>query len=116
MACKKKLDIKKMQNAAKLFLGKHDFTTFRSKSCNAKSPIKTIEYSRIKKSDKKIIYVVKSRSFLQHQVRSMIGAIKYVGEGKWNIDDLKKAIEKKNRNSCPPVAPPCGLYLFKVQY
>ena len=69
-----------------------------------------------KKSDKKIIYVVKSRSFLQHQVRSMIGAIKYVGEGKWNIDDLKKAIEKKNRNSCPPVAPPCGLYLFKVQY
>ena len=113
---KKKLDIKKMQNAAKLFLGKHDFTTFRSKSCNAKSPIKTIEYSRIKKSDKKITYVVKSRSFLQHQVRSMIGAIKYVGEGKWNIDDLKKAIEKKNRNSCPPVAPPCGLYLFKVQY
>ena len=79
MACKKKLDIKKMQNAAKLFLGQHDFTTFKSKSCNAKSPIKTIEYSRIKKSDKKFIYVVKSRSFF-NMVRSMIGAIKYVGE------------------------------------
>ena len=116
MHVKKKLNIKKMQMAADCFLGEHDFTTFRSKSCNANSPIRTIDYSKVVNSSKKIIYIVKSRSFLQHQVRSMVGGLKYVGEGKWNIDDLKNSIVKKNRNICPTVAPPCGLYLFKVKY
>ena len=105
-----------MKKGAKLLLGSHDFSTFRSSSCGAKSPIKTMEKISIKKNKDKIIIKFTSRSFLQQQVRSMVGCIKYLGEGKWNIDNFKKVFKSKNRLKCASPAPACGLFLRKVLY
>ena len=113
---RKKLDIKKMKKGAKLLVGTHDFSTFRASSCGAKSPIKTIQKIDIKKNKDKIILKFTSKSFLQQQVRSMVGCIKYLGDNKWNIDDFNKAFKSKKRNKCAPPAPACGLYLRKVYY
>jgi tRNA pseudouridine38-40 synthase len=113
---RKKLDIKAMKKGAKLLLGTHDFSTFRSSSCGAKSPIKTMEKITIKKNKEKITLKFISKSFLQQQVRSMVGCIKYVGERKWNIDDFQKAFKSKKRLKCAPPAPACGLYLIAVTY
>jgi len=105
-----------MKKGAKLLIGTHDFSTFRSSSCGAKSPIKTMEKISIKKNKDKIILKFTSRSFLQQQVRSMVGCIKYLGEGKWNLNDFKKSFKSKNRLKCAPPAPACGLYLIKILY
>ena len=113
---RKKLDIKIMKKGAKFLLGTHDFSTFRASSCGAKSPIKTMENISIKKSKEKITLRFTSKSFLQQQVRSMVGCIKYLGEGKWNIDTFKKSFKSKNRIKCAPPAPACGLYLAKIKY
>ena len=113
---RKKLDIKNMKKVEKLLLGTHDFSTFRASSCGAKSPIKTIKKILIKKRKDKITLQFTSRSFLQQQVRSMVGCIKYLGEGKWSIDDFKKSFKSKNRLKCAPPAPACGLYLSKIKY
>ena len=113
---RKILDLSRMQKGAKLLLGIHDFSTFRSSSCEAKSPIKTMESISIKKNKDKIFLKFTSKSFLQQQVRSMVGCIKYLGEGKWSIDDFEKSFKSKNRLRCAPPAPPCGLYLIKVMY
>jgi len=113
---RKKLDIEKMKKGLKLLIGTHDFSTFRSSSCGAKSPIKTMDKVSIKKNKDKIILQFTSKSFLQQQVRSMVGCIKYLGEGKWNIDNFKKAFKSKKRLQCAPPAPPCGLFLIKVLY
>ena len=113
---RKKLDIKLMKKGAKLLLGTHNFSTFRSSSCQAKSPIKTMDTISIKKNKDKIILKFVSKSFLQQQVRSMVGCIKYLGDGKWNIVDFKKSFKSKNRLKCAPPAPACGLYLTKVKY
>ena len=113
---RKKLDIKAMKKGAKLLLGNHDFSTFRSSSCGAKSPFKTMEKITIKKNKDKITLKFISKSFLQQQVRSMVGCIKYVGERKWNIDDFQKAFKSKKRLKCAPPAPACGLYLIAVTY
>ena len=113
---KKKLNIKSMKKGAKLLIGTHNFSTYRAASCGAKSPIRTIERILIKKDKDKIYLQFTSRSFLQQQVRSMVGCIKYLGEGKWNIDNFKKSFKSKNRKKCAPPAPACGLYLKKVMY
>ena len=113
---KKKLDVQAMKKGAKLLLGTHNFSTFRSASCGAKSPIRTMEKILIKKNKDKITLQFISKSFLQQQVRSMVGCIKYLGEGKWNIDDFKKSFRSKNRLKCAPPAPACGLYLSKIDY
>ncbi len=113
---KKKLNIQLMKKAIKLFLGTHNFNAFRSSSCGAKSPIKTIEKSTIIKKGNKITIVFSSRSFLQQQVRSMVGCLKFIGEGKWGINDLKNLFKTKKRSFCAPPAPPSGLYLYKVTY
>ena len=113
---RKKLDIKVMKKGAKLLLGTHDFSTFRSSSCGAKSPIKTIENIIINKKKDKITLKFISKSFLQQQVRSMVGCIKYLGERKWSVNDFKKSFNSKNRAKCAPPAPACGLYLIKVTY
>jgi len=113
---KKKLDIKDMKRGAKLLLGSHDFSTFRSSSCGAKSPIKTMEKIIIKKNKDRIAISFTSKSFLQQQVRSMVGCIKYLGEGKWNIAKFKKSLKSKSRLNCAPPAPACGLYLAKISY
>jgi|TARA_B100001964_G_scaffold244079_1_gene324157 tRNA pseudouridine38-40 synthase len=113
---RKKLDVKAMKKGAKLLLGTHDFSTFRASSCEAKSPIKTIEKISIKKNKEKITLKFTSKSFLQQQVRSMVGCIKYLGEGKWKLNDFKKSFKSNSRLKCAPPAPACGLYLAKIKY
>ncbi len=113
---KKKLNIHSMKKAIKLFLGTHNFNAFRSSSCGAKSPVRTIEKSSITKKGNKIMIIFSSKSFLQQQVRSMVGCLKFIGEGKWTLDNLKRLLKSKNRSHCAPPAPPSGLYLYKVNY
>jgi len=113
---RKKLDAKVMKKGAKLLLGTHDFSTYRAASCGAKSPVKTMEKILIKKNKDKITLEFTSRSFLQQQVRSMVGCIKYLGEGKWSIDAFQKAFKSKKRTKCAPPAPACGLYLKNIIY
>ena len=113
---RKKLDVKTMRKGAKLLLGTHDFSTFRASSCGAKSPIKTMEKISIKKNKEKITLKFISKSFLQQQVRSMVGCIKYLGDGKWKLDDFKKSFKSKSRLKCASPAPACGLYLAKIKY
>ena len=113
---RKKLNVEAMKKGAKLLLGTHDFSTFRSSSCGANSPIKTMERISIKKIKDKITLKFTSRSFLQHQVRSMVGCIKYLGSKKWNVNDFKKSFKSKNRLKCAPPAPACGLYLINIAY
>ena len=113
---RKKLDVKLMKKGSKMLLGTHDFSTFRTSSCQAKSPVKTMEKISIKKSKDKITLKFVSRSFLQQQVRSMVGCIKYLGEGKWSVDNFKKSFKSKKRSNCAPPAPACGLYLQSVLY
>ncbi len=113
---KKRLDIKKMRKAASFFLGTHDFSTFRSSSCVAKSPVRTISKAIIKKRADKIHITFESRSFLQTQVRSMVGCLKYVGESKWSADKIKKILKSRIRKDCAPPAPAKGLFLKKISY
>ena len=113
---RKKLDLLSMKKGAKFLLGTHDFSTFRASACGAKSPIKTMEKILIKKNKDKITLQFTSRSFLQQQVRSMVGCLKYLGEAKWNLKDFIKSFKSKNRLKCAPPAPACGLYLAKVEY
>ena len=113
---RKKLDLKAMKKGAKLLLGTHDFSTFRASSCGAKSPIKTLNKVSIKKDKEKIILKFISKSFLQQQVRSMVGCIKYLGENKWTFDEFNKIFKSKKRSNCALPAPPCGLYLTKISY
>ena len=105
-----------MKKGAKKLIGTKDFSTFRSSSCSAKTPVRTIK--SIKFSIKKDIIEIeiKAQSFLQNQVRSMIGCLKYIGEGKWTIQKFDKIIKSKKRTSCAPPAPAEGLYLTKVIY
>jgi len=113
---RKKLDLLHMKKGAKFLLGTHDFSTYRASTCGAKSPIKTMEKILIKQSKDKITLQFTSKSFLQQQVRSMVGCIKYLGEGKWSLNDFKKSFKSKNRLKCAPPAPACGLYLTKIIY
>jgi tRNA pseudouridine38-40 synthase len=113
---RKKLNIAAIKKGAKLLLGTHDFSTFRSASCGAKSPIKTMKNISIKKNKDKIIIKFTSKSFLQQQVRSMVGCLKYLGVGKWEVSNFKKSFKSKNRIKCAPPAPACGLYLTKIKY
>ena len=113
---KKKLNIMKMKKAIKYFLGSHDFSAFRASSCSAKNPIRTITQAHIKKKGNKIFITFVSKSFLQKQVRSMVGCLKYVGEQKWSSTKLLEVIKQKDRSKCAPPAPPEGLYLKKVFY
>lgn len=111
-----KLDAKKMHEAAQVLVGKHDFTTFRSINCQAKSPIKTLDAIAVGVLGDEIHITTSARSFLHHQVRSMVGCLKLVGEGKWTKADLKSALEAKDRQALGLNAPPEGLYLVKVDY
>ena len=113
---RKKLDVKSMKKGAKLLLGTHDFSTYRASSCQAKSPIKTLKKISVKKDGDKIILQFTSKSFLQQQVRSMVGCIKYLGDEKWSLNDFKNSFWSKNRSKCAPPAPACGLYLKEILY
>lgn len=113
---KKELNFQKMKKGIKFFLGKHNFSSMRAASCTAGSPIKTITRADIKKKKDKIIILFESKSFLQKQIRSMVGCLKYVGENKWNPEKIKSVIKLRKRELCAPPAPPEGLYLEKVFY
>jgi tRNA pseudouridine38-40 synthase len=110
------LDASAMHAAAQRLIGKHDFTTFRSTECQAKSPVKTLDVLRVERTGEEVYVTSTARSFLHNQVRSMVGSLVQVGEGKWSPDDLAKVLEARDRTACGPVAPPDGLYLMKVDY
>jgi tRNA pseudouridine38-40 synthase len=110
------LDLPAMQAAAQRLVGRHDFTTFRNVECQAKSPVKTLDQLEVHRAADDIQVVTSARSFLHSQVRSMVGALALVGEGKWSVDDVSIALGKRDRAACAPVAPPDGLYLARVDY
>jgi tRNA pseudouridine38-40 synthase len=110
------LDADAMDEAAKALLGQHDFTTFRSSECQAKSPVKTLDRLDVRRASDEIYIEASARSFLHNQVRSMVGSLKLVGEGKWRPRELSAALAAMDRARCGPVAPPEGLYLVRVDY
>lgn len=112
----KPLDADAMQVAAQRLVGKHDFTTFRSVECQAKSPEKTLDRLDVTRDGQEIRILASARSFLHHQVRSMVGSLAQVGEGRWTADDVTNALDARDRAACGPVAPACGLYLVRVDY
>ena len=105
-----------MADAAGLLIGRQDFTTFRAASCQAKSPVKTLDRLDVICHGSEIHVEASARSFLQHQVRSLVGSLKLVGEGKWTPQDLRTALEARNRAACGALAPARGLYLVGVDY
>ncbi len=110
------LDIGAMNQAAKLFLGTHDFTSFRDSECQAKSAIKTIDSLDVVKHDHDIIISISAKSFLHHMVRNITGTLKLVGEGKLSVNDIPEIFAKRDRAAAGPTAPACGLYFVKVEY
>ena len=113
---RKPLDLELIKKGAKKLIGTNDYSTFRSSSCHAKSPIKTIKSIKIKSLKNKIEIEFKSQSFLQQQVRSMVGCLKYLGEKKWDLKTFNKAFRSKKRILCAPPAPPEGLFLARIIY
>ena len=113
---RKKLDLVLIKKGAKKLIGTKDFSVFRATSCNAKTPVRTIDMIKIKNSKNKIEIEFKSQSFLQQQVRSMVGCLKYLGENKWTLKKFDQVIKSKNRALCAPPAPAEGLFLFRVIY
>ena len=112
----KKLDLGLMKKGAKKLIGTKDFSTFRKSSCRAKSPIKTMKLVKIRSSKNKIEIEFRSQSYLQQQVRSMVGCLKYLGEKKWSLKKFESVMNSKKRSLCAPPAPPEGLFLSKVIY
>jgi len=110
------LDLDLMKKGAKKLIGTKDFSTFRKSSCRAKSPIKTMKLVKIKSFKNKIEIEFWSQSFLQQQVRSMVGCLKYLGEKKWSLKKFEGVLRSKKRSFCAPPAPPDGLYLTKIFY
>ena len=110
------LDAEAMHEAAQVLVGHFDFTTFRSTECQAASPEKTLDRLAVARHGEEVWVEASSRSFLHNQVRSMVGSLKLVGDGKWTADDLRRALEARTRTACGPVAPACGLYLVQVDY
>jgi tRNA pseudouridine38-40 synthase len=113
---RKPLDIELIKKGAKKLVGTYDYSTFRSSSCHAKSPIRTIKSIKIRSLKNKIEIEFKSQSFLQQQVRSMVGCLKYLGEKKWDLKTFDKVFKSKKRVLCAPPAPPEGLFLARVIY
>ena len=112
----KDLDLDLMKKGAKKLIGTKDFSTFRASSCRASTPIKTMKLIKIKSSKNKIEIEFRSQSFLQHQVRSMVGCLKYLGEKKWSLKKFENVLKSKKRVLCAPPAPPEGLYLARIIY
>ena len=110
------LDTAAMHAAAQALVGKHDFTTFRSTECQAASPVKTLQQLDVTRDGDEIAVIASARSFLHSQVRSMVGSLVAVGEGKWSAGDLAAALAARDRTACGQVAPPDGLYLMRVDY
>jgi tRNA pseudouridine38-40 synthase len=112
----KPLDAEPMQMAAQLILGRHDFSTFRAAECQANSPLRTLDRFDVRRDGDEIVIEASARSFLHSQVRSMVGSLKLVGEGRWTPADFRAALDAADRSRCGPLAPAHGLYLTGVDY
>jgi tRNA pseudouridine38-40 synthase len=112
----KPLDVDLMQEAAQTILGRHDFTTFRASSCQAKSPIRSLERLDVSRHGEELWVEASARSFLHNQVRSMVGSLVKIGHGTWPVSEMRAALDAADRARCGPVAPPDGLYFMKVDY
>ena len=112
----KPLDVDLMQEAAQTILGRHDFTTFRASSCQAKSPVRSLERLDVSRHGEEIWVEASARSFLHNQVRSMVGSLAKIGHGTWPVSEMRAALDAADRARCGPVAPPDGLYFMKVDY
>ncbi len=110
------LDADAMHAAAQLILGKHDFSTFRAAECQANTPIRTLDRLDVRRQADMVVITAAARSFLHHQVRSMVGSLKLVGEGRWTPASFRAALDARDRARCGPMAPPEGLYLTGVDY
>ena len=113
---KRNLDAAAMNEAAQILIGRHDFSTFRDSECQAESPIRTLDAFAVVRDRELITMSVSARSFLHRQVRSMVGSLEQVGAGRWSADDLRDALEARDRRRCGTVAPAAGLYLVGVDY
>jgi tRNA pseudouridine38-40 synthase len=117
---KTSLDLAAMRDAVQVLIGTHDFTTFRSTICQSKSPVKTLDSIEINAVDgpsgPEVHFDVRARSFLHNQVRSLVGTLERVGARSWGTDDVRRALEARDRAACGPVCPPYGLYLAGVRY
>ena len=105
-----------MHAAAQVLIGRHDFTTFRAAGCQARSPVKTLNQLDVTGDGEEVRITASARSFLHHQVRSMAGSLKHVGEGRWSMHDMHAALEARERAACGVIAPAAGLYLMQVDY
>jgi tRNA pseudouridine38-40 synthase len=110
------LDVAAMHEGAAQLIGRHDFTTFRSAQCQSDSPVKTLDNLNVTKVDEEIHVAAEARSFLHHQVRSMVGCLAMVGRGQWRPDDMRKALEARDRSALGFNAPPHGLYFVEAIY
>ena len=115
-AVKTPLDHSAMDEAAQYLIGKHDFTTFRSIHCQAKSALRTLDEVKVTRNGERIEIAVSARSFLHNQVRSIVGSLKMAGVGKWQPEHLARILAAKDRSACGPVAPAHGLYFMQVDY
>jgi tRNA pseudouridine38-40 synthase len=110
------LDVEAMREGAAHLIGRHDFTTFRSAQCQSDSPVKTLDRLEVAQAGEEIHITAAARSFLHHQVRSMVGCLAMVGRGQWQPDDMRKALEAKDRTALGFNAPPDGLYFVEAVY
>ena len=110
------LDLAAMRDAARLLIGRHDFSSFRAAECQASSPVKTLDLLEIARADEIVSLEARARSFLHHQVRNMMGTLKLVGEGKWSPEEVRRALDARDRAAAGPTAPAEGLYLVEVTY
>jgi tRNA pseudouridine38-40 synthase len=105
-----------MHQGAQFLVGRHDFTTFRAADCQARSPVKTLDRLDVMRHGDEIVIYASARSFLHHQVRSMVGTLERVGCGRWPLPDVRAALEARDRSRCGPMAPAAGLCLIGVDY
>ena len=110
------LDVEAMSEGAAHLVGRHDFTTFRSVHCQSESPVKTLDRLDVARLDDEIHVEAAARSFLHHQIRSMVGCLALVGRGQWAPDDMRKALEARDRAALGLNAPPHGLYFVEALY
>ena len=113
---RRSLDAAAMAEAARALVGRHDFTTFRDAGCQAKDPVKTLDRLEVTRDGEEVRLAFAARSFLHRQVRSMTGTLAEVGAGRWTAEQVRAALEARDRAACGPVAPPEGLYLTAVVY
>jgi tRNA pseudouridine38-40 synthase len=112
----RRLDAEMMHEAGQRLIGQHDFSSFRSALCQAKSPVKTLSHLTVVRSGSEIELRTRARSFLHHQVRNIVGTLKLVGEGRWSVDRIDAVLAAQDRGAAGPTAPACGLYLMQVDY